>query len=518
MLGVGGAFKWLNDAAHVVTSAATALLVLAAVAILAAGLLQGWRRARQPLVVISTLVDATGDDQVAKVAPGLAHRIREQLVTTLPAMSTRAKELVDHAQRQRNSPIGALVVAPGMTNLPDEIDKSAQELTDSVAAVAPEPVRPAVQTLTRALLRPTGVQAAGMLQRVSDAPGKVAISFTLSDLRSARQARRVTVWEAEDSEVAGQGLSERFHGLVVPAAGVLAIELLRQRLQPGPPAGGPRAGARQQADFELLTAYMTGIMYQIEARRMAPATATFYRLSAGELRRALDLNHYRVYEVLGDSLAEQARRTVTAPRAEDLLRQAVSNYGEALSRLGSAGLDPARLPVEALRITASRTLAWALLAERCGGADPTLRDRAVEGLSAFDTVDPASLRDATVLYNSACAWAVAARGDLRPDAAAQAKRYLLHTWLRDGPRQGWFREMQGDLDLEELKPWAAAAHTRLLEAHRPEDLVGMGAEEAALAVEAAAAEPRPDRPARAARPEPRPDRPDRPARKARPPA
>lgn len=502
VLGVGGVFRWINDAARVVTSVGAALLMIAAVAVVAYAVLQGWRQARSPLVIVSPLGNATGDDALAKLAPGITHQVREVLVGALATIANRAKDLIEDARTERNSPIAALVLTLGPTDLLDEIDRSAQELTDSVAAVAPDTVKPALQTLTRVLLRPNGVQAAGLLQRVSDEAGRIGISITINDLRTARHARRVTLWEGEDTDVKGKALAERFHALARPAAGALACELLRHRLRPtSPPASGRlrRARALQDGKHELLTSYMTGVMYQVEARRMAPATPSFYRLSADELRKSLPLDHYRVFEALGDSLAEQARRTPTPRPAEELLRQAVRRYGDALARL-DAGPHAAPHPaVERLRIETSRTLGLALLAERFHGTDAALAERAVEGLRALDGVDPSEQRDATVLYNMSCAWAVAARAGLVPGAQTKARCLLVHAFLRTGPSQGWFREMHHEPDLVGLRDWAIGAHSRLLDLRAAEDLVDLSAKDAGLVVEKVCADP-PTPPLRSRRP------------------
>jgi hypothetical protein len=222
---------------------------------------------------------------------------------------------------------------------------------------------------------------------------------------------------------------------------------------------------KRRRQYESVVHFLIGVLYQIQARRMRPATTSHYRLSVSAVERSLQsgLEHFRAYELHADSTAEQARRTASDIEKRLLFEKAIARYDEARRRLQDSNMPAEQLRVEELRIKASRSTVLCLLAEHFGDAEPALRDSAVSALIELAAVRVSHLSDGTLDYNLACAWAIASRARLPlPHAESLARYFLVHSWIRSDKEQGWWVEMQLEPDLEQQLSGAVAAHTRLL--------------------------------------------------------
>jgi hypothetical protein len=367
---------------------AVAIIVAIAAFIAGSAFLLAWRTARRTQSVVTTLADATADESCLAAAPGLTYSIREQLLEAIPAATSRLRREIHRAAIDETSPIHDLVIgelgASVLDDLADPKDNlgelgntvmydlaaSQRELSESLASIAPESARGILRLSLETLLRQRGVRISGVSQRVSDDPGRIGISLTVSDLRGNYPWSRITIWEDEKANVAGSPAVQRLHALTRPVSRALACELIRQHLMEQQPRqhfrGRIRTALRHQSsqatDRSSVIDFIIGLLYQTGARRYPRGTTSFYRLSGQALRRAKpNLEHYMCAYLLGATLGEQARRTDDS-EAGALFRESVDLFEEALIKLEAAQLSPAQQHTEYWKIQASLVTNWWLLA------------------------------------------------------------------------------------------------------------------------------------------------------------
>ncbi len=434
----------LSNVAQTVIWVASAILISFAAVIAAMAFFRAWRGARRTEVVVTTLTDATGDQRCSAAAPGLTFGIREELLEALPSVTNRLTAQVERARTDPTSPIYNLVVGDPGDSVLDELASTQQELSESLASIAPEATRGIVRLSLETLLRQRGLRVNGVMQRVTNAPGRIGISLTVSNLQSEHPPTRITIWEDETAHVAGSQPVERLYALTLPVSRALACELMRQHLieqearrrnrrwvgrfvgrhppatarstnnkseRRGPVPQGRRrqAGSRPPTSASPVVDFMVGLLYQTAARRYAPGTLSFYRLSAQALRRAeAALDHYMCAYLLGATLAEQARRT-SEGEAGELFEKSCQLFEEACDKLKGAGLDDPQPQTEFWKIRGSLVTNWWLLAGVPGPGSDLWRRRADKATSQLQMLGPDTISDSTTLYNLACCFAVAAR-------------------------------------------------------------------------------------------------------------
>jgi hypothetical protein len=462
--------------------------VTAAAGILSIAFLRAWRDARRTKMSLTTLENATSDPAAAGAALGVTHLLREELLDTLPALATRWSVIVAQSRTERSSPVATLFTADDRAlalQLIDDINDSQRQLTASIATLAPETARNALNIVTQALLRPKGVRVSGVLQRANGAPGGVGLSFTVNQLQNRDPASHITVWEDWDSAVAQKDVVERLHGLVVPATRALACELLRQELMTktvsrwtreglshlGDRVRAGRAPRRGRYSREAVIDFVIGVVYQEAAHTCAPATMCFYRFSDRALEKAADkLDYYKAPYLRGLTLAELGKREENDEVAAGRLSHANRVLEAARTKLPEACLPPDVTAAEQWKIRALVATNCCLVAERLPD-EPDRARRAAAAISGLPPVETCLHLDANVLYSLACPRAVASRitylaehGVDLDDCLTAAKRSLLHACLRD---DGWFRDASADVDLRALHTWLPRAQRLLKEERDP---------------------------------------------------
>lgn len=470
----------VRELAGTVLSVGGALLVSAAVVILVIGFVRAWRDGRRTKLVVATLEDATCDPATDGAAVGITHRLREEILETLPHLAGRWKDIVEHPPPGATSPIGTMSTHGNAlaVQLVDDIATTQRQLTESIESLAPDSARNALHVVAQTLLHPRGIQVSGALQRTSDAPGGVGMSFTVNELHSRDAARHITIWEDGTSQVAGKALLERIHALVVPASRALACELLRQQLtntrsERRFPLGlalliGSRRAVRRAYRREAVVDFVTGLVYQETAHTCLPATVSFYRLSASALERAdAGLDYYKAPFLRALSLAELGKREEDDERAASVLTEANRLLDDAHRQLPAAGLPDEVMRVEDLKIREAVATNCCVIVERL----PDEADRAKQAaavIAELQSVDPSLHEDSSLLYNLACTLAVASRmtelkhhGLVADRCLTHAQRSLLHACLRD---DGWWHDATVDVDLASLHPWMPRARRLLADA------------------------------------------------------
>jgi hypothetical protein len=475
----------VRDVATTLLSLLGAVLALAAVGILVPVAVRAWRDRRKAELVVATLEDATSDATTARAATGVTHRLREELLQTLPVLADRWKEMVEQSRTDPASLLAAVVAEghdPLAVQLVQDIDASRRQLTASIESLAPASARGALQFVTQAMLSPRGVCVSGVLQEINRDPGGVGLSLTVNRLESHGTARLVTIWEDPDAAVRERDVLQRLHDLVGPAARALACELLRQQLAAGPPtarrgvrlpqwgAGARRAreGADREArSREAVVDFVTGRVYQDTAHTCAPATVSFYRLSEQALRRAgVELKHHRVAYLRGIALAELGKREPDDQRAVKYLADAETLLRRALGNLPAAGLSDADQRTEDLKIRAliATTCCWLARKLPDEVAQARAAVQAITELQQVDVTDASFQGQSGVLYNVACAFGFASalalgeeRGAVPDRWLTDAKRSLLHACVQ----KNWWHDAKEDVDFAALHDWLPRAE-RLL--------------------------------------------------------
>jgi hypothetical protein len=478
--------------ATTVLSVGGAALVCIAAVVLAVALFRAWRDRRNTVVVVGTLVDAACDPPRDGMAVGVAHRLREGLIETLPQLATEWQKIVEAAHSDPASPI-RMGIKEGddqlAVQLIGDIDASQRQLTESIEALAPDSARTALHVLSQAVLRPRGIRVSGVLQRTTYATGGVGVSFTVGDIQGGDTARYITLWEddtggGEGTQADAHDVPRRVHALVVPAARALACELLRQQLMTrtadrwtgrrlrhltggGRPTGESAAKLAKRRDAVI--EFATGLVYQGAAHTCTPATVSFYQLSERALAKAAgELDYFRASFLLGVSLAELGKREEGPEQAASLLEEANRSLGAARKKLPRAGLPEADTRAEDLKIRAAIATNRCWIARRLPD-EFEQAEKAAEAIAELRTVDPALLATSGLMYKLACPLAVAAGtvtlaqyGLALAECLTDAKRSLLHAALQN---PGWWRDATADVDLSSLHHWMPRAR-RLLRDQR----------------------------------------------------
>jgi len=175
----------IQAASHFITHLLTLLALLAGLVALVWIIYRAVRRPRQ--LVVDTIVNATGDDDLGKTLPGLSVLARQYLAEEL----TRAQQEVATSKvrpkdcRLVRSPLPASTV-----------DNTIGNLLTSLSAAAPADLKPLVQ-LAGVFFPPRGARVSGTLQRCGDAPGRLGLTFDIALLDGRERAAPYTVWEPE---------------------------------------------------------------------------------------------------------------------------------------------------------------------------------------------------------------------------------------------------------------------------------------------------------------------------------
>lgn len=291
-----GLIDGVGTAADVVLSIGAALLVMMTVLLLPLAIRRTWRQSRRTQVIIDNLLDGTGDLPASGLVLGLTYRLRDEVIEAFATVVDRAQQTLERGAADWMSPINAVPlgdvdhralledVASSHNDLMESLEGAGAEavreedgLFQSIDVMVPDAGRGLYRLLATTLLRPRVMRVEGLILRVSDASGGMALSFTVRHIGPEHITRRVTISEDQDCGVEKKTTVERFHELVVPAARCLACELFRQRLMVTMSDRG-RLRRRSLTAKRLLVELLVGCLYQDGALGSAPATASFYKL------------------------------------------------------------------------------------------------------------------------------------------------------------------------------------------------------------------------------------------------
>lgn len=465
---------WLKGAADLVLSVGGALLLVLATAVFGVAFFRAWRQSRRVQVTIEDLSDATADTTTEGAVLGLTYRLREEVLAALPALADRARRAVAGADSDPSSPIRALMLEDiDRQEVLGDITSSQKDLMQSMESMVPQGARGAYKVVASSLLRPKEVRVLGVLQRRNDASGGLGVSFHVNHVGAEEAASRITLWEDAGRDVSGKMVAERFHALVTPAARALACELLRQRLRVKMSRRRRHRKARstdqqRHVDREAVVEFLVGGSYRNAAHGSAPAVTSFYDLAARAFTKSAGrLDHYKLSYQLGNTLAELARRQgADRKRAIELLMESTTLLDQAEMKLPRADLEDPKRRAEELKIQAARATNACLLAEFLPDDEVKAKSAALLACALTD-VDPTAYDTDSVLYNVACALAVAARvaalarhGADKDRCLDRSRLWLLHACARN---DRWWEVGEGDSDLCLLSDWMLEARRLLSE-------------------------------------------------------
>ena len=424
-------------------------------------LVRVWLRSRRRQLVIDAFLNSSGDARLDPVMIGLSHLARQRLDAEIRVVARRQGELRTRlaARPANDSPDRATPPnywnhrsgrnsdprSKAIDRVQNRLESGFHDLLDAAREVAPKDARPAFGLLTKAIGRPRGLVATGVLQgRGSSTSRRLGISFDLLSLDNGRSLSSTTFWEPEATSLRGDSdksdvsiaeLSERALRLLQPASRWLAIQMVVYSVFPREPKSAER-GLDHLLAGTLLAQSVNAFPEQAPAfRRRAVEDLV---LAAEELRDSP--HHLAALADMLDGLAAhepidnnvyafahlQYARTVNAfqhvvPAEPELLQR--YRVREAISWLASGRPE---------KVT--QALNW------LSGGGPDFSDQTT----------------AADCYDAACPFALAASADgNRPNSShlRRAATMLLLAFTRDGARNELRSQAAADKQLNLLHGW-----------------------------------------------------------------
>lgn len=422
-----------------VTSAAfVRLLIIAAILAVPVLLAVAWRSGRRWRLVVTELVNSTGEPKLGDVTAGLTQLARQRIDTEIRLVSERRDALraalsgapADPRRSARRS------WSPP-ARVQQRLDDSMGRLLSAARVVAPQQAQPAVQLLVMLVSQPQGLQVGGILQcRGGIASPRFGITFDVMRLDGSTSVASETFWEpeAEPEGHAGQGGAaadrspqDRLLGLFGAAARWVAIQLVVHTVFPR----GAR-GQERGLDHVLL-----GMLLLQSADAFRSHAALFRLRAAQALGDAADLlatsprPRPHLLAGLADSLDQLAAAGggTASPRPgklNDYVR-AHAAYAQAV-----AAIERMRPPDPGLlrRYRVRQAISW------LASAQPGLRVQAIGWLSSPDMAAPEP-ESATDAYDLACLYALASEVATavadHPEWRVTAARFLIRALIADLP-------------------------------------------------------------------------------------
>lgn len=307
-----------------------------------------WSRYSQ--LIIDNFKNASGNDELDNVLPGLSQLARERLLREMRGVHSRLKEHVDRKVAPRNYRPTDRLALPRTTP-----DQRLANLVDSLNEFTPDHIDPVVQLLN--VIFPTyGTKVTSILQNRGNNNEKIGITFEITDIEGHLASKLYTVWESpqkseknqehglEEKEIddISPSLKERYRLLLKPATRWLAIELSRREMVAAVPQFyfGKRR-TRYQAQIHNFF----GVLYYASAPTHG---FFFYKLAIEDLQQAIQLcpYWYQPHENLADIYSTKGRQIISIKdknikvrnikeqnsEGRDLQRKAILEYENALDK------------------------------------------------------------------------------------------------------------------------------------------------------------------------------------------
>lgn len=290
-----------------------------------------WNRYSQ--LVIDNFKNASGDDELDNVLPGLSQLARERLLREMKGVHHRLKEHV-HKVAPRNYRPNDRLSLPRATP-----DQRLANLVDSLNEFTPDQIDPLVQLLN-VIFPVYGTKVTSILQNRGNNNQRIGITFEITDIEGHLASRLYTVWESppnpeKDPECGLEeqkiddtpSLKERYRLLLKPATRWLAIELSRREMVAAVPQfyfGKKRT--RYQAQINNFF----GVLYYASAPTHG---FFFYKLAIEDLQQAIKLcpQWYQPHENLADIYSTKGRQ-MNNDEGRNLQRKAILEYESALEK------------------------------------------------------------------------------------------------------------------------------------------------------------------------------------------
>ena len=308
-----------------------------------------WNRYSQ--LVIDNFKNASGNEELDSVLPGLSQLARERLLREMRSVHNKLREHVHKVAPTNYRPNDRLVL-PRATP-----DQRLANLVDSLNEFTPDQIDPVVQLLN--VIFPTyGTKVTSILQNRGNNNEKIGITFEITDIEGHLASKLYTVWESplnlknnhkqkleaeeeeegeEETNNALPSLKERYRLLLKPATRWLAIELSRREMVAAVPKfyfGTKRT--RYQAQIHNFF----GVLYYASAPTHG---FFFYKLAIEDFQAAIKLcpNWYEPHENLADIYSTKGRQISNikdrnirgyGSDGRDLQRKAILEYESALQK------------------------------------------------------------------------------------------------------------------------------------------------------------------------------------------
>ncbi|MEO1761924.1 MAG: hypothetical protein AAFR83_08105 [Cyanobacteria bacterium J06629_18] len=396
---------------------------------------------RSSQLIIDNFTNASGEEGVEFVLPGLSQLGRERLVREMKGVHQRLKEHISSSGLRTHRRVDKLPL-PQAT--PDE---RLSNLVASLNDFTPPQIDPLVNLL-KIVFPPYGTKVTAILQSQGVDYNKLGITFEVTDIQGRGASRLYTIWEETTTEsvpdtvirTLSQRVSEtaddeerielpietypelkdRFRGLLKPATRWLALELSRREMLANVPwyylGNWCKRYQSQIHNFFGVINYAS-----------APTHGSFfYQLAIEDLEAAIefDPNWYQPYENLGDTYSTRGREGRENKRV-NFQRQAILQYEKALVRCEDQTVRR--------RIKVGKAMAQLLT------KDETLVKEAQTEIQKLEKWWSAeSDLSSRFLYNLASWYAIfTAQNNGNQQTMRKARLYLVYALIRDGDRNLW---------------------------------------------------------------------------------
>jgi hypothetical protein len=344
----------------VIRSVLVDLLVIGAVLAVPIVLVMVWRVGRRRQLVVTELLNSTGQSDLDGVTRGLTQLARQRIDAELLIVSAGRERLYKAlweagSDRPESGRVGRLrrygghgQAAPGRVQ--QQFNDQLDQLLTATREAAPKQTQAAVQFLSVLVSRPRGLLVSGLLQCRGTASLQWGVSFDVLRVDTNRSVASETFWEpvapaAADSDAEqtqpdsprSAGRTERILALLAPAGRWVAIQLVMQSVFPGGARGGEKGMDR----------LLSGMLYSRSTGGYPGFGPFFQRLALTELRDAAKVLDLPIrLAALADTLnllAASAQDAVPgASNSAEIYQEAHVQYARALRAMAasSTAADP----------------------------------------------------------------------------------------------------------------------------------------------------------------------------------
>ncbi len=436
-----------------------------------------WNRSSQ--LVIDNFKNASGNDELNSVLPGLSQLAREKLVREMRSLHHRLKEHVD-------------TVAPRNYRTSDELrlpratpDQRLTNLVDSLNEFTPDQIDPVVQLLN-VVFPIYGTKVTSILQTQGKDNEKIGITFEITDIEghfaSKLYTKLYTVWEFPHKQEQDQNqdqvvkeikeiddislsLKDRYRLLLKPATRWLAIELSRREMVAAVPQfyfGKKRM--RYQAQIHNFF----GLFYYVSAPTHG---LFFYKLAIEDLKQAIKLcpDWYQPHKNLAHTYSTKGRQIQNISR-QNTSRQNTSRQNISREDTNKQNINGQNNKGKDLQRKA--ILEYDIALKKCADKEAIRSIRVGKAISQLLSGDPIEVREAKdeieyleenwdatfemngrFIYSMAVWYAITfAQGYGSESIKKIAQSYLVYALVRDTESDLWnwagkdpdFEKIRGD--------------------------------------------------------------------------